>query len=70
MKNTLKKISEHSFTLKSFGRGVFFSITKYIKSSIFRLLTVNHEQTSMPVKYNANLINKLHPNTIIVHWPI
>ena len=43
-------------------RGVFLPITKTINSSIFRLILVTHEQDSMPVKYNAFLINKQHPN--------
>ena len=43
-------------------RGAFLPITKTINSSIFRPISVTHEQDSMPVKYNAFLMNKLHPN--------
>ena len=42
-------------------RGAFLPITKTINSSIFRPISVTHEQDSMPVKYNAFLMNKLHP---------
>ena len=56
-----KKISEHSFTLKTFDRGVFFPITRTIKSGIFGLLMVNYEEGSMPIKYNALFMNKQHP---------
>ena len=48
-------------------RGVFFSITKTINSSIIRLISVTHEQGSMPVKHNAFLINKLHPSDYSDH---
>ena len=41
--------------------GVFLPKTKTINSSIFRLISVTHEQDSMPVKYNAFLMNKQHP---------
>ena len=37
-------------------------ITKTINSSIFRLISVTHEQGSMPVKNNAFLKYKLHPS--------
>ena len=46
-------------------RGAFLPITKTINSSIFRPISVTHEQDSMPVKYNAFLMNKLHPNIYI-----
>ena len=46
-------------------RGVFLPITKTINSSIFRLISVTHEQDSMPVKYNAFLINKQHPSPYV-----
>ena len=36
-------------------------ITKTINSSIFRPISVTHEQDLMPIKYNAFLMNKLHP---------
>ena len=42
-------------------RGAFLPITKTINSSIFRPISVTPEQDSMPVKYNAFLMNKLHP---------
>ena len=58
-----KKISEHSFTLKTFDRGVFFPITRTIKSGIFGLLTVNYEEGSMPIKYNALFMDKQHPTS-------
>ena len=38
------------------------SIAMYIISSIFRLLTVTHGQGLMPIKNDAILMNKLHPN--------
>ena len=44
--------------------GVFLPITKTINSSIIRLISVTHEQGSMPVKHNAFLINKLHPTVL------
>ena len=47
-------------------RGVFSPMTKTINSSIFRLVSVTHEQDSMPVKYNAFLINKQHPTNGVV----
>ena len=65
MKNWKIKISEHSFTLKTFDRGVFFPITRTIKSGIFGLLTVNYEEGSMPIKYNALFMNKQHPTVNI-----
>ena len=61
-KNWKIKISEYSFTLKTFDRGVFFPIIRTIKSGIFGLLTVNYEEGSMPIKYNALFMNKQHPN--------
>ena len=48
--------------LKWVRRGVFLPITKTINSSIFRLISVTHEQDSMPVKYNAFFKYKLHPS--------
>ena len=42
--------------------GHFAYNPKTIKLSIFRPISVTHEQDSMPVKYNAFLMNKLHPN--------
>ena len=65
MKNWKIKISEHSFTLKTSDRGVFFPIIRTIKSGIFGLLTVNYEEGSMPIKYNALFMNKQHPSGCI-----
>ena len=59
----IKKIMlEHSFTLKIFTRGVFLPIPTANKSSIFGLASVNKAQDLMPVKDNALLMYKLHPN--------
>ena len=66
MKNWKIKISEYSFTLKTFDRGVFFPITRTIKSGIFGLVAVNYEEGSMPIKYNALFMNKQHPSE---YWP-
>ena len=63
LKNQKVKISEHSFTLKTFDRGVFFPITRTIKSGIFGLLMVNYEEGSMPIKYNSLFMDKQHPIT-------
>ena len=68
----LKKTRKFSQIVKKLGaivglppkwvcRGAFLPITKTINSSIFRPISVTHEQDSMPVKYNAFLMNKLHP---------
>ena len=74
----LKKTRKFSQIVKKLGaivglppkwvcRGAFLPITKTINSSIFRPISVTHEQDSMPVKYNAFLMNKLHPNGGILH---
>ena len=45
---------------------IFAFITKTINfSSIYRLISVTHEQDSMPIKYNAFLINKQHPSALV-----
>ena len=68
-KNWKIKISEHSFTLKTSDCGVFFPIIRTIKSGIFGLLTVNYEEGSMPIKYNALFMNKQHPTLqVLVSW--
>ena len=67
LKNQKVKISEHSFTLKTFDRGVFFPITRTIKSGIFGLLMVNYEEGSKPIKYNALFMNKQHPISYHMH---
>ena len=52
----------HRFTLKISDRGDLFSIPwttflcKYLPNS------VNHDQDWMAIKFNSNLLNKLHPN--------
>ena len=57
------KYYNHDFTPKTFYRGVFLSILKSTKSTIFRLLTVNHAQDLMPIKYKSLFKYKLHPST-------
>ena len=61
VKNKKKLGVDIGLPLKWVRRGVFLPITKTINSSIFRLISVTHEQDSMPVKNNAFLKYKLHP---------
>ena len=63
--NFKKLPSIHCFTPKSCTQRGPLSLAMYIISSIFRLLTVTHGQGSMPIKNNALLINKQHPNNDI-----
>ena len=62
LKTNNKSGADIGLPLKWVRRGVFLPITKTINSSIFRLISVTHEQDSMPVKYNAFFKYKLHPN--------
>ena len=52
----------HHFTLKISDRGDLFSIpwTTYFSKVLPN--SVNHGQDWMPIKFNPNLMNKLHPN--------
>ena len=63
----------HHFTLKISDRGDLFSIPWTAYFNKFLPNSVNHDQDWMPIKFNPNLLNKLHPSRDrladrVIHW--
>ena len=56
-----KQILKPGFYPQNFSPWGIFIYKKSTKSTIFRLLTVNHGQDLMPIKYKSLFKYKLHP---------